>query len=78
MKPAERDILIHDIWKGIYGIPGTDERGMAGDIKEIVEQQRIQNGSILRNTIWRRVIIGVGGTSIIGLAGWMIRLTFGG
>ncbi len=30
-----------------------------------------------RNTIWRRVIVGVGGTSLLGLAGWVIRLTFG-
>ena len=44
----------------------------------IIEGQKTQNGSILRNTIWRRVIIGVGGTSLLGLAGWMIRLTFGG
>ena len=31
-----------------------------------------------KNTIWRKVIVGVGGTSLLGLAGWMIRLTFGG
>ena len=77
MKASERDILIHDIWKGIYGIPGTAEKGMMGDIKEIIEGQRVQNGSILRNTIWRRVICGVGGASLLGLTGWVIRLTFG-
>ena len=31
-----------------------------------------------RNTIWRRVICGVGGASLLGLAGWMITLTLGG
>ena len=30
-----------------------------------------------RNTIWRKVIVGVGGASLLGLAGWAIRLTFG-
>ena len=74
MTAAERDILLHDIWKGIYGIPGTDEKGMVGDIKEIVEQQRVQNGSILRNTIWRKVIVGVGGASLLALTGLVLRV----
>ena len=30
-----------------------------------------------KNTIWRRVIVGVGGASLLSLGGWVIRLTFG-
>ena len=67
MKPIERDILINDIWKGIYGISGTEEKGMIGDIKKIIEHQEKQNGSILINTIWRRIIVGVGSTGITAL-----------
>ena len=54
-------------------VEGQDKK-----IDQIIEGQRVQNGSILRNTIWRRVIVGVGGASLLGLAGLVIRLTFGG
>ncbi len=77
MKASERDNLLirldersHNTWRTVES---QDKK-----IDLIIEGQKIQNGSILRNTIWRKVIIGVGGTSLLGLAGWMIRLTFGG
>ena len=77
MDKGERDELlirlderIHNTWRTVES---QDKK-----IDLIIEGQKTQNGSILRNTIWRRVIIGVGGTSLLGLAGWMIRLTFGG
>ena len=76
MKPTERDDLLirldersHNTWRTIES---QDKK-----IDLIIEGQRIQNGSILRNTIWRRVIVGVGGASLLGLAGWVIRLTLG-
>ena len=77
MKPSERDNLLirldersHNTWRLIES---QDKK-----IDLIIEGQKTQNGSIMRNTIWRRVIVGVGGASLLGLAGWMITLTLGG
>ncbi len=77
MKTSERDDLLirldersHNTWRTIES---QDKK-----IDLIIEGQKTQHGSILRNTIWRRVIVGVGGTSLLGLAGWVIKLTFGG
>ena len=47
-------------------------------VDQIIEGQKVQNGSILKNTIWRRVIVGVGGSSLLLIAGWLAKLTFGG
>jgi len=40
----------------------------------IIEHNERQNGWIIRNTIWRRVIVGVGGTGFICIIGWLIKL----
>ena len=73
LRPAERDKLLIRL----------DER--TGNIWAIVEKlekrQAEQNGQIhrlflsnARNTVWRRVIIGVGSMALIGLANWLARL----
>ncbi len=41
----------------------------------IIEHNTRQNGWIIRNTIWRRVIIGIGTPTIIGIIGWLLKLT---
>ena len=77
MKPTERDDLLirldersHNTWRTIEE---QDKK-----IDRIIVGQKTQNGSIMRNTIWRRVITGVGGACILGVFGWLIQLTFGG
>ena len=77
MKASERDNLLIRLDERSKNTWRTLEE-QHEKIGLILEGQKVQNGSILRNTIWRKVIIGVGGTSLLGLAGWMIRLTFGG
>ena len=54
-------------------------------IEKLEKHAAEQNGYIRenfmatsRNTIWRRVIVGVGGASLLGLAGLVIKLTFEG
>ena len=56
LKPSERDELlvglhttITEVKTAVVGIAGTDERGMAGDIKEIKDTLKKQNGRIARN-----------------------------
>ena len=77
MDRGERDELLirldersHNTWRTVES---QDKK-----IDLIIEGQKTQNGSIMRNTIWRRVIVGVGGASLLGLAGLVIRLTFEG
>ena len=77
MKTSERDDLLIRLDERSKNTWRTLEE-QHGKIGKILDGQKVQNGSILRNTIWRKVIVGVGGTSLLGLAGWMIRLTFGG
>ena len=77
MKTSERDDLLIRLDERSKNTWRTLEE-QHEKIGKILDGQKVQNGSILRNTIWRKVIIGVGGTSLLGLAGWMIRLTFGG
>ncbi len=43
---AKRDELLIELKTAVVGIPGTDERGMAGDIKEIKEVLKKQNDKI--------------------------------
>ena len=35
MKPAERDKLTQETHQALLGIPGTEEKGLVGDVKEI-------------------------------------------
>ena len=77
MKATERDDLLIRLDERSKNTWRTLEE-QHEKIDKILDGQKVQNGSILRNTIWRKVIVGVGGTSLLGLAGWMIRLTFGG
>jgi len=44
----------------------------------IIEHNERQNGSIMRNTLYRKFIVGVGGTGFIFVIGWLLKLTLGG
>lgn len=49
LKPSERDELLIELRTAVVGMKDTDEKGMAGDIKEIKETLKKQNGRIARN-----------------------------
>lgn len=51
MKPSDRDILLVELKTIFVGIEGTDERGLAGDIKDIKNHLALQNGRVRKNTI---------------------------
>ena len=77
MKTSERDDLLIRLDERSKNTWRTLEE-QHEKIDKILDGQKVQNGSILRNTIWRKVIVGVGGASLLGLASWMITLTLGG
>ena len=43
--------IITEVHQAVLGVPNTDDRGIAGDIKEIKAQMIRQNGRIIKNTI---------------------------
>jgi hypothetical protein len=51
LKPTERDELLIELKTVMVGIEGTDDRGMAGDLKEIKRTLIKQNGRIRKNTL---------------------------
>ena len=68
------DEKVANIWR----VLDEQEFSVSKQIDKLVEGQKTQNGNILKNTIWRKVIVGVGGSSVLLIAGWLAKLTFGG
>lgn len=73
--------LIQELHQGVYGIPGTEEKGLIGDVKDLIGVIQIQNGRIGKNEqhisrIWG-ILIGVGAVGGTGL-GFGIKTMLGG
>ena len=56
--------LLQELHQGVYGIKDTIEKGLLGDVKELVIQVKLQNDRIRKNErriykMWG-VLIGVG------------------
>ena len=44
MKPAERDKIIQETHQALLGIPGTEDFGLVGDVKEVkADVKKINN-----------------------------------
>ena len=79
MPPKPQGQLIREIWQGVYGIPGTQEKGLAGDVKEIKDHLSEQNSKINKNTNKIHYIIGVlASLGILSGLGWGIIQLVGG
>jgi len=72
VKQEDRDMLIrinertHNIWRAV---------------EQMEQHQREQNDSIRKlfnrtgtNTIWRRVIVSIGGTALLVIIAWILQL----
>ena len=51
MKPSERDKLTQETHQALLGIPGTEDKGLVGDFKELKEVVKEQNIQIDRNRV---------------------------
>jgi len=51
LKPDERDELLIELKTAMVGLNGTDDKGMVGDIREIKDALKKQNGRIRKNTV---------------------------
>jgi len=76
LTPAKRDQYLIELYTAVLGVPGTDDKGMAGDIKELEKHTKRQNGRISKNTIYIVALFGLmaglgllEGTGIIHLFG---------
>ena len=48
------DDMIRELHTVVFGVPGTDEKGMAGKINDIDDKLTEVNGSVKTNTTWRK------------------------
>ena len=73
--------LIQELHQGLYGIPNTEEKGLCGDVKELVKEVRNQNTRIRKNEkkiayIWG-ILVGLGAAGGTGI-GLGIKALIGG
>lgn len=64
--------LVRETHQAVFGVPGTDEKGMVGDIREIKELIIQQNGRYRRlsNRVWYLI----GALSVGGGAFGIVRI----
>jgi len=51
--------LIQETHQGMFGVPGTDDKGLVGDVKGIKMDIREQNGRVRKNSKLIYIIMGV-------------------
>lgn len=56
--------MIEEIYTVLLGVPGTDERGVVGDIRSLSEQVRGISRAVQTNTTWRRTLVWLMGVLI--------------
>ncbi len=58
-EPKTQKQLTQEVHQGMYGVEGTDDKGLVGDLKELVKEARIQNGRVSKNSRRINIIVGV-------------------
>ncbi len=62
------DEMIKDLYIVMLGVPGTDEKGMAGDVRDMNKELKLLNGAVKTNTTWRKAfcwILGLITTALV-------------
>ena len=49
--------MLHRIYQGLYGVPGSDDKGLLGKVNDIDSKLDKINGAVRMNTAWRKAII---------------------
>jgi len=76
-KPSKQQQILASVTRletVVIGIPDTDDRGMAGEIKEINKHLAELNGQVKINTIFRRIGTWVSCAIFLALLGIVVRL----
>jgi len=50
------DDMIKELHTVVFGVPGTDEKGMAKQVNDIERDLRTLNGAVKTNTSWRKAL----------------------
>jgi len=50
------DDMIKELHTVVFGVLGTDEKGMAKQVNDIEKNLRILNGAVKTNTTWRKTL----------------------
>ena len=67
MADKSQEEIAREVHQAVLGVNGTDDRGLVGDLKELVKLFREQNGRVRRNTLKITAIIFLlVGTGIVG------------
>jgi len=74
MKVQERDELLIRIDERVRALKDGDE----GDVPEIIKHLKQLNGNVRTNTVWRRVIVGIGGSWLTAITYCLINFILGG
>ncbi len=73
MKPKTQKQLTQEIWQGMYGIDGTEDKGFLGDFKELKEEVKEINGRVNKLSTRLKVLYAfLGGLGILGGGLWGI------
>ena len=46
--------MIGELYAVTIGVPGTDDRGIVGDVRQIKKELKQLNGAVKTNTAWRK------------------------
>jgi len=68
LNPEDRDEVLIELRTAVLGIKGTAEKGMAGDVRDIKIHLERLNGSVAKNTAWRKTMVGIFTATIGALA----------
>jgi len=50
------DDMIKELHTVVFGVPGTDDKGMAKQVNDIGKDLRALNGAVKTNTSWRKAM----------------------
>lgn len=48
--------MIRELYTVLLGVPGTEDKGLCEDVREIKNQLQQMNGNVRSNTAWRKAI----------------------
>ena len=66
MKTTEQ--MIQELYTVILGVPGTEDKGMAKQVRDVEKHLRELNGNVRTNTTWRKAMCWVLGIIVTALA----------
>lgn len=72
MNEVQRDRLTQETHQAVVGIPGTDDKGLVGDFKDMKDDIRRLNGKVRRNEVRSKVNQGIGTLLLSGVV-WLAK-----